>query len=154
MLGVCGCGVHLWVWLYLFLFICLFVCVFLLLLLLLVLLLLFSFVFFYLRFSLFSVLLFCSENGGHDFINNFEFLCSSIKNPLSISNFTYTVKTDVKSYENFQSVGVGHLTSYRYRFLFFFCFFPFFLRRLLAFCTRINRVTEYLDGIKYICLKK
>ena len=49
-----------------------------------------------------------TNDGGHDVINNFEFPCNSMKNLISIWNFTNKVKKNVKWYENFKSVEVGH----------------------------------------------
>ena len=37
-----------------------------------------------------------SDDVGHDVINNFEFLCSSVKNLISIQNLTNTVIKNVK----------------------------------------------------------
>ena len=48
----------------------------------------------------------------NDVISNFEFLCNSMENLISIWNFTYTVMKDV-NYENFKSVEVGYPTSNR-----------------------------------------
>ena len=66
------------------------------------------------------------DDGGHDSINNFEFLCNSMKSLISISNFSIIVMKDVKWYENFKSVQMGHHSSY---------LFKIFYRNSLVFYT-------------------
>ena len=55
-----------------------------------------------------------SDDGGHDVFDKFEFSCNSMKNLISIWNFTNTVMKNVKHDVNFKSVEVGHHSSNRY----------------------------------------